>query len=105
MGLLNPGINLIFPLGIDQVRKIDLRTLTIDVPKQEIITKDNVPVMVDAVVYFNVFDPVLAVIKVADFMKSTTLLGQTILRSVLGQHDLDDILAKRGELNKFSVSP
>ncbi|HHY47382.1 MAG TPA: slipin family protein [Firmicutes bacterium] len=99
VGLLNPGINLIFPLGIDQVRKIDLRTLTIDVPKQEIITKDNVPVMVDAVVYFNVFDPVLAVIKVADFMKSTTLLGQTILRSVLGQHDLDDILAKRGELN------
>lgn len=99
VGVLKPGVNVIFPFGVDQVRKIDLRTLTIDVPKQEIITKDNVPVMVDAVVYFNVFDPVLAVVKVADFVNSTTLLGQTILRSVLGQHELDDMLSKRGELN------
>jgi hypothetical protein len=97
--LLGPGLNLIFPLGIDQVRKIDLRTFTIDVPKQEIITHDNVPVLVDAVIYFNVFDPVLAVLKVADYIRSTSLLGQTILRSVLGQHDLDEMLAKRGELN------
>lgn len=99
VGVLKPGLNVIFPFGIDQVRKIDLRTFTIDVPKQEIITRDNVPVLVDAVVYFNVFDPVLAVVKVADFVKSTTLLGQTILRSVLGQHELDEMLSKRTDLN------
>lgn len=61
--VLGPGPNLVFPFGIDRVRKIDLRTFTIDVPKQEIITKDNVPALVDTVVYFNVFDPVLAVVK------------------------------------------
>jgi regulator of protease activity HflC (stomatin/prohibitin superfamily) len=98
--LLGPGPNLVFPLGIDRVRRIDLRTFTIDVPKQEVITKDNVPMLVDAVVYFNIFDPVLAVVKVADYVKSTSLLGQTILRSVLGQHDMDDILSKRTELNE-----
>ncbi len=99
--VLGPGLNLIFPMGIDLVRRIDLRTFTIDVPKQEIITKDNVPVLVDAVVYFNVFDPSLAVIKVADYVKSTSLLGQTILRSVLGQHELDEMLSKRTELNSI----
>lgn len=100
VGVLRPGVNVIFPFGIDRVRKIDLRTFTIDVPRQEIITRDNVPVLVDAVVYFNVFDPVLAVVKVADYVKSTTLLGQTILRSVLGQHELDDMLANRSSLNE-----
>jgi len=100
VGVLKPGLNVIFPFGIDQVRKIDLRTFTIDVPKQEIITRDNVPVVVDAVVYFNVFDPVLTVTRVANYAQSTTLLGQTILRSVLGQHDLDDMLTKRVELNE-----
>lgn len=99
VGVLSPGLNVIFPFGIDQVRKIDLRTFTIDVPRQEVITKDNVPVEVDAVVYFNVSDPVAAVVKVADYVSSTTLLGQTVLRSVLGQHELDDMLAKRAELN------
>lgn len=97
--VLGPGLNLVFPMGIDVVRRIDLRTFTIDVPKQEVITKDNVPALVDAVVYFNVFDPVLAVVKVADYVRSTSLLGQTILRSVLGQHDLDEMLSKRTELN------
>ncbi len=96
--LLTPGLNLVFPLGIDIVRKVDLRTFTIDVPKQEVITKDNVPVLVDAVVYFNVFDPKLAVTKVADYAKSTSLLSQTILRSILGQHELDEMLTKRAEL-------
>lgn len=100
VGLLQPGFNIIFPFGIDRVIKIDLRTFTIDVAKQEVITKDNVPVLVDAVVYFNVFDPKLAVTKVANYTQSTTLLGQTILRSVLGQHELDEILAKRAELNE-----
>jgi regulator of protease activity HflC (stomatin/prohibitin superfamily) len=99
--VLGPGFNFIFPLGIDKVRKIDLRTFTIDVPKQEIITKDNVPMLVDAVVYFNVFDPALAVVKVANYVQSTSLLGQTILRSVLGQHELDEILSKRTELNEM----
>ena len=98
-GILNPGISVIMPFGIDGVRMVDIRTFTIDVPKQEIITKDNIPVMVDAVVYFNVFEPVLAVIKVANYVHSTSLLGQTILRSILGQHELDEILSKRQELN------
>ncbi len=100
-GLLNPGINIIFPFSIDKVVKIDLRTFTIDVSKQEVITKDNIPAMVDAVVYFNVFDPILSVIKVANYTQSTTLLGQTILRSILGQHELDEILSKRSELNEL----
>jgi regulator of protease activity HflC (stomatin/prohibitin superfamily) len=78
-----------------------MRTFTIDVPKQEVITKDNVPMLVDAVVYFNVFDPALAVNKVANYVQSTSLLGQTILRSVLGQHELDEILSKRTELNEM----
>ena len=96
--ILEPGLNLVFPLGIDLVRKIDMRTFTIDVPKQEVITRDNVPVLVDAVVYFNVFDPALAANKVADYVTSTSLLSQTILRSVLGQHELDEMLSKRAEL-------
>lgn len=100
-GILGPGVSVIMPLGIDQVRMVDIRTFTIDVPKQEIITKDNVPVVVDAVVYFNIFDPALAVTKVANYVNSTSLLGQTILRSILGQHELDEILSKRAELNQI----
>lgn len=99
--LLAPGLHLVFPLGIDIVKKVDMRTFTIDVPKQEVITKDNVPVLVDAVVYFNVFDPALAINKVADYAKSTSLLGQTILRSVLGEHELDEMLSKRAELGQI----
>lgn len=101
IGILSPGLNLIFPMGIDFVKMVDLRTFTIDVPKQEVITKDNVPILVDAVVYFNVFDSILAVVKVADYVRSTSLLGQTILRSVLGQHELDEMLSKRNELNEI----
>ena len=101
VGAINPGLNIIFPFGIDRLVKIDLRTFTIDVAKQEIITKDNIPVLVDAVVYFNVFDPVLSVIKVANYTQSTTLLGQTILRSILGKHDLDEILSNRSALNEM----
>ncbi len=96
--ILNPGFNLVFPLRIDIVRKMDMRTFTIDVPKQEVITRDNVPVLVDAVVYFNIFDPALAINKVADYSTSTSLLSQTVLRSVLGQHELDEMLSKRAEL-------
>jgi regulator of protease activity HflC (stomatin/prohibitin superfamily) len=97
--IMPAGLNLVFPLGIDKMRKVDMRTFTIDVPKQEVITKDNVPVMVDAVVYFNVFDAILAVTNVANYVNSTSLLAQTLLRSVLGEHELDEILAKRSELN------
>jgi len=99
--MVMPGFNLILPFGIDMMRKVDMRTFTIDVSKQEVITRDNVTVIVDAVVYFNVFDPVLAVVKVADYTKSTSLLAQTILRSVLGQHELDEMLAKRAELGQI----
>ncbi len=99
--LVPPGFNLIFPFGIDIMRKVDMRTFTIDVAKQEVITRDNVPVVVDAVVYFNVFDPILAVNKVADYTSSTSLLAQTILRSVLGQHEMDEMLAKRAELGQI----
>ncbi|MEN6499163.1 MAG: slipin family protein [Rectinema sp.] len=98
--VLSPGFNLILPFSLDVLRKVDMRTFTIDVSKQEVITRDNVTVVVDAVVYFNVFDPILAVVKVADYTKSTSLLAQTILRSVLGQHELDDMLAKRAELGQ-----
>jgi regulator of protease activity HflC (stomatin/prohibitin superfamily) len=101
LGVLNPGFNIILPFGIDRVWKVDLRTFTIEVARQEVITRDNVPVMVDAVVYFNVLDAERAVTKVADYTLSTTLLGQTVLRSVLGQHDLDEMLSNRAELNKL----
>jgi regulator of protease activity HflC (stomatin/prohibitin superfamily) len=101
MAVVEPGFNLILPFGLDVMRKVDMRTFTIDVAKQEVITRDNVPVVVDAVVYFNVFDPTLAVNKVADYTKSTSLLAQTILRSVLGQHELDEMLAKRAELGQI----
>ena len=98
--VIEPGFNLILPFGIDSLRKVDMRTFTIDVPKQEVITRDNVPVIVDAVVYFNVFDPMLAVVKIADYTKSTSLLAQTILRSVLGQHELDEMLSQRAQLGQ-----
>ncbi|HPD68996.1 MAG TPA: slipin family protein [Rectinema sp.] len=98
--VMEPGFNLILPFGIDSLRKVDMRTFTIDVPKQEVITRDNVPVIVDAVVYFNVFDSMLAVVKIADYTKGTSLLAQTILRSVLGQHELDEMLAQRAQLGQ-----
>ena len=98
--VIEPGFNLILPFGIDSLRKVDMRTFTIDVPKQEVITRDNVPVIVDAVVYFNVFDPMLAVVKIADYTKSTSFLAQTILRSVLGQHELDEMLSQRAQLGQ-----
>lgn len=100
-GVLEAGIVVIAPFGIDQIKIVDIRTFTIDVPKQEVITKDNVPVVVDAVVYFNVFDSILAVTQVADYVNTTSLLGQTTLRSILGQHELDELLSKRSELNEI----
>ncbi len=99
LGAKGPGIFFIIPFA-DSFRKVDLRVLTFDVPRQMIITKDNVTVQVDAVVYYRVFDPVKAIIQVENYMLSTNLLAQTTLRDILGQVQLDDLLTKREELNQ-----
>ena len=98
VGIKEPGIRMRFPFGIDVVRKVDLRTRTIDVPQQEVITKDNISILVDAVVYYNVQNPTYALTRVVSFERSTTLLGQTTFRSVLGQHELDEILGNNTNL-------
>ncbi|MBE19046.1 MAG: membrane protease subunit, stomatin/prohibitin-like protein [Thaumarchaeota archaeon] len=94
-----PGVFIVIPI-IDKIKIIDLRILTLDIPKQGIITRDNVTVDVDAVVYLKVADPLDAVIKVQDYIVASSLLSQTTLRDVIGQCDFDDILSKRDELNK-----
>lgn len=99
VGVLKPGLRMRIPFGIDIVRKVDLRTRTIDVPQQEIITKDNISIKVDAVVYYHIEDPILVITKVVNFDRSTTMLGQTTLRSVLGQHELDEILTSKDGIN------
>ena len=93
-----PGIFLIIPI-VDRMVRIDLRTITIDVPAQEVITKDNVPVKVNAVVYFRVIDPSKAVVEVQNYIVATSQIAQTTLRSVLGQSDLDHLLTERDKLN------
>src|SRR4030043_1207653 len=80
--------------------KVDLRTVTMDVPSQEVITKDNVTVGVDAVVYFRVVDSEAAVVKVLDHIRATSLISQTTLRNILGQHELDQLLTQREKLNQ-----
>jgi len=99
IGVKGPGIFFVIPI-IDRVVMVDLRTRTIDVSKQRIITKDNVSIDVDAVVYFKVYDPAKAIVSVENYELATTLLAQTTLRDVLGQEELDAILTKREELNK-----
>jgi regulator of protease activity HflC (stomatin/prohibitin superfamily) len=98
-GVKGPGIFLIIPI-IDRVILLDLRVFTIDVAKQVVITKDNVSVEVDAVIYYRVVDPSRAIIQVENYKMATSLLAQTTLRDVLGQIELDDLLSKRDELNK-----
>ena len=98
LGAKGPGLILLIPY-IDRMVRMDLRVVTIDVDKQEVMTRDNVPATVDAVVYFRVVDPVAAVIKVENFYKATTLIAQTTLRSVLGQAELDELLAHRDKIN------
>ena len=93
-----PGLVIIWPI-IDKLVKVSLRTVTMDVPSQDIITKDNITVKVNAVVYFRPMDPVKAVTEVEDFYYATSLIAQTTLRSILGQSQLDDLLTKRDELN------
>jgi regulator of protease activity HflC (stomatin/prohibitin superfamily) len=80
--------------------KMDLRVVTIDVTRQEVMTRDNVPVTVDAVVYFRVIDPAAAVVRVENYLKATSLISQTTLRSVLGQAELDELLAQRDKINR-----
>src|SRR5437016_9816500 len=93
-----PGLIILIPV-VDRMVRMDLRVVTIDVPKQEIMTRDNVPATVDAVVYFRVVDPNAAVVKVENFGKATSLIAQTTLRSVLGQSPLDDLLSPRDVIN------
>ncbi len=93
-----PGIFFIIPI-VDRVVRVDLRTITMDVPSQEVITKDNVPVKVNAVVYFRVVDPSKSVIEVQNYVMATSQIAQTTLRSVLGQSDLDHLLTERDKLN------
>jgi len=97
-GVKGPGLFFLIPF-IDRMQKVDLRVVTMDVPSQEAITKDNVTVKVNAVVYFRVVDPANSVIKVADHIVATSQLAQTTLRSVLGQSDLDELLANRDKIN------
>lgn len=93
-----PGLIIIIP-GIQQMERIDLRTIVMDVPSQDVISRDNVSVKVNAVIYFRVIDPERAIIQVENFQLATSQLAQTTLRSVLGQHELDEILAEREKLN------
>jgi len=96
--IFGPGIIFIIP-GIQQVVRVDLRTVVLDVPPQDIITRDNVSVKVNAVVYFRVVDPGKAIIQVVNFLEATSQLAQTTLRAVLGKHELDALLAEREKLN------
>ena len=93
-----PGLIFLIPI-VDRMVRMDLRVVTIDVPRQEVMTRDNVPVSVDAVLYFRVIDPEAAVVKVENFLKATSLVAQTTLRSVLGQAELDELLAHREKIN------
>lgn len=93
-----PGLIILIPV-IDKLVKVDLRTITMDVPSQDVITRDNITVKVNAVVYYRVLDPTKAITEVEDFHYATSQMSQTTLRSVLGQSQLDDLLAKREELN------
>ena len=91
-GIKGPGIIFVFPM-VQQMRKVDLRVIVLNVPKQDVITRDNVSVKVNAVVYFRIVDAGKAIIQVANAFEATSQLAQTTLRSVLGQHELDDLLA------------
>jgi len=99
VGAKGPGLFFIIPF-IDRMVKVDLRTVTMDIPSQEAITKDNVTVRVNAVAYFRVIDPEKAVVEVEDYRRATWLISQTTLRSVLGQSELDELLSQREKINQ-----
>lgn len=94
-----PGLVLLIPI-VDRMVRVDLRVITIDVTKQDMMTRDNVPVSVDAVLYFRIVDAEAAIVKVENFLRATSLIAQTTLRSIVGQAELDELLAEREKLNK-----
>ena len=100
VGARGPGLFIIIPF-VDRMVKVDLRVITMDVPHQEVITRDNVTVRVNAVVYFRVIDPEFAVVKVLDHIRATSQISQTTLRNVLGQSELDELLTQREKLNQM----
>ncbi len=93
-----PGLFLLIPI-VDRMVRVDLRTITLNIPPQEVITKDNVPVRVNAVAYFRIVDPKAAIVQIENFMVATSQIAQTTLRSVLGQHVLDELLSEREKIN------
>jgi regulator of protease activity HflC (stomatin/prohibitin superfamily) len=95
-----PGLFLLIPV-VDRMVKVDLRTITLTIPPQEVITKDNVPVRVNAVAYFRIIDPKAAIVQIENFMVATSQIAQTTLRSVLGQHVLDELLSEREKINSI----
>src|SRR6187551_1010051 len=95
-----PGLFLLIPI-VDKMVRVDLRTVTLNIPPQEVITKDNVPVRVNAVAYFRIIDPEKAIVQVENFMVATSQIAQTTLRSVLGQHTLDELLSERDKINSI----
>ena len=98
LGTKGPGLIFLIPI-VDRMVRMDLRVVTIDVARQEVMTRDNVPMTVDAVVYFRVIDPAAAVVRVENYLKATSLISQTTLRSVLGQAELDELLSQRDKIN------
>jgi regulator of protease activity HflC (stomatin/prohibitin superfamily) len=99
IGAKGPGVFILLPV-VDKMVKVDLRVITMDVPRQEMMTRDNVPVTVDAVIYFRVVNPGDAIVRVENFVRATAMYAQTSLRSVIGQHELDDLLAHRDKVNQ-----
>ncbi|MFL5946651.1 MAG: slipin family protein [Gaiellaceae bacterium] len=95
-----PGLFILIPI-VDRMVKVDLRTITLTVPPQEVITKDNVPVRVNAVAYFRIVDPKAAIVQIENYMVATSQIAQTTLRSVLGQHQLDELLSEREKINSI----
>jgi regulator of protease activity HflC (stomatin/prohibitin superfamily) len=93
-----PGLFLLIPI-VDRMVRVDLRTITLNIPPQEVITKDNVPVRVNAVAYFRIVEPKAAIVQIENYMNATSQIAQTTLRSVLGQHQLDELLAEREKIN------
>src|SRR6202162_2712204 len=93
-----PGLFLLIPV-VDRMVRVDLRTITLQIPPQEVITKDNVPVRVNAVAYFRIVDPKAAIVQIENYMVATSQIAQTTLRSVLGQHSLDELLSEREKIN------
>jgi regulator of protease activity HflC (stomatin/prohibitin superfamily) len=93
-----PGLIFLIPI-VDRMVRVDLRTITLNIPPQEVITKDNVPVRVNAVAYFRIVEPKAAIVQVENFMNATSQIAQTTLRSVLGQHQLDELLSEREKIN------